>query len=216
MRFFLPILTAFRCPVIHKYVPHTPVANPPVADPQNRLAFNRPPEFGVPAQSFAIRYHCPAPTTDIDTLATWMMMPLTAANHALRFAWPDTPPGWWRASQSPGPMRLIGDTYLCKTFYWMHKVGQNCTPYQLVVLAFLPWALEPDDMDDLVRCALVRVETRPGRRSLWVNLSAQRPAFKIDTVPLNEHTRSHRVWAKVRPIFHRVVPLRPRRYPAVG
>ena len=127
-------------------------------------SFDRPREFTIPAASFAIPYRRPPVTTDIDTLATWMEMPLAAAKHVMRLAWPDSTPGRWHASLSPGPMRFIPDAYICKSFYWIQGGGQP--PHKLVVLALLPWALELEDMNDLVRCAQVRVGAGRRRRGL--------------------------------------------------
>jgi hypothetical protein len=99
------------------------------------------------------------PTTDSETMAAWMEMPLVTAESVMRIAWPEQTPGCWNTATYPDPLTLIGDEHLWKTYYWeqpaLDLIDVYQSPYKLVVLALVPWALSLEDMDDLVQCPQV-------------------------------------------------------------
>lgn len=163
----------------------------------------------IPAESFHIAHALPEDMYDVETMSTWMGLPLMTAERVMHLVWPDQTRGFGIKGdkRSLGVIREDDDIY--RAYYWNKCRGVDQDDIQqpkckLVIASLVPWALSPMDLADFMRVPeVIYAASTQVVSCTAINISGQFPAFTIDhgTGTVNNppgYTRAHKIWAKVR------------------
>lgn len=123
-------------------------------------AHDRPACICLPAPSFDIPFDPPRGIYDIDTMSSWMNLPLRTAERIMSLVWPDETRGYIITPCHKRPIDLDRDTDLYKSYFYKKSrdVDHNNTQeslYKMIIMQLIPWALTKKDLDNFMRVSHV-------------------------------------------------------------